>query len=135
MEIDEDIPPGIGPHEGRELELMLATEKPAAMFSDVLPASFDLPDDDFAPHVAAGKIIRRYHEFPPLSGEEYGSRILLFARPGEEWRMERLLEIRLGFFRGGWRASADLEREIGRLLGYDDADIEIFIARALPRFI
>ena len=35
---DEDIiRPEIGSHEGRELTLMLAVEKPVVMFSDVTP--------------------------------------------------------------------------------------------------
>lgn len=37
-----EIPEGIGPHEGKELELMLAGKKPLAMFSDVFPSTLRL---------------------------------------------------------------------------------------------
>ena len=54
-----DAPAGIGPHEFKELELMRAGKKPLAMFCDSVPASYDMPEADFAPDVAAGSIVRR----------------------------------------------------------------------------
>ena len=38
---------------------MRAGRKLMAMFSDAEPASFDMPEGDFAPDVAAGSIVRR----------------------------------------------------------------------------
>ena len=53
------IPEGIGPHEGRELELMLSGEKPLAMFSDVIASGFEWPDAEFQPHVSSGRLIKK----------------------------------------------------------------------------
>ncbi|HNQ91996.1 MAG TPA: hypothetical protein PKI93_03585 [Alphaproteobacteria bacterium] len=58
----------IGPHEGKELELMLASKKHLAIFHDIAPkngtiAEKIIPDRAFAPHVQAGQIIRRQKEF------------------------------------------------------------------------
>jgi hypothetical protein len=58
MDDRPDIPEGIGPHEHRELEMMLADEKPLAMFVDEDPGNFIIPEDDFEPHVQAGTFIK-----------------------------------------------------------------------------
>jgi len=53
--MSEEENPNIGPHDDRELELMLAGRKPLAMFTEVLPLESGLiPEADFAPHVASG---------------------------------------------------------------------------------
>ena len=49
--------PLIGPHEGRELELMLAGKKPLALFSAPTFEAETLPIKDFAPYVDDGLII------------------------------------------------------------------------------
>lgn len=123
---DPQLPPGIGPHEGRELELMLAGEKPLAMFSDV--DGWDgFPDADFAPHVAAGRIVMRETcRSDRMKG--LAIRSLYYALPDEEWRIERMMEIERGFRDGGIRNRPALETEIGRLLGYSEADIRAFLA-------
>ena len=48
-------PPGVGPHEGKELDLMLAGTKPLALFSDAVEGASSFPEADFVPHVAAGR--------------------------------------------------------------------------------
>lgn len=95
-----DIPPEIGPHEGRELELLLAETKPLAMFSDVVPASFEWGEEKFQPHVATGRLIKHEEIIPhaysapyPGGPAPYPGRYVYFARPGEEWRIDRLSAI------------------------------------------
>ena len=119
-------PEGIGPHEGRELELMLAGEKPLAMFSDVIPSDYPWPDELFEPYVASGRLIKREH-LTESQLEGYKVRYLYYALPDEVWRIERVHELNLMSF-GGWcDAAADSCRETGRLLGYQEKDIEAFI--------
>ena len=128
---EEDIPPGIGPHEGKELELMLAGEKPATMFSDVIPPSYDLPEEDFTSHVESGRLVKRDVVITASKSGLYDMRYLLYALPGEEWRIDRLIEIHRDFHQHDKPISRKLEKEIGQLLGYCDQDIQTYIDRLL----
>lgn len=56
---EPQAPPGVGPHELRELELMLAGTKPAAMFGEAVQFRDIIPEDDFAPYVASGRTLKR----------------------------------------------------------------------------
>ncbi|HMA16509.1 MAG TPA: hypothetical protein VKP12_17100, partial [Kiloniellaceae bacterium] len=71
-------PEGIGPHEGRELELMLAGTKPLAMFGDAVGSAQEVPEDDFAPYVAEGRIVRREALYRPRASGAPG-RFVYFA--------------------------------------------------------
>src|SRR5262245_49363302 len=91
-----DVELGIGPHEDRELALMLAGEKPLAMFSEIVPIEAGLvPDEAFEPHVAAGQIIKRevYEAVLPLTVHHPDARLrrVLYALPDEAWRIEAML--------------------------------------------
>ncbi|MEX2642606.1 MAG: hypothetical protein WD270_04090 [Acetobacterales bacterium] len=81
----------IGPHEGRELELMLAGRKPLAMFSDARQHRDLFPEDDFAPHVAAGRIIRGERSFLSHGGIDVVC--IYYALPGEAWRIDAVHRI------------------------------------------
>jgi hypothetical protein len=117
---------GVGPHEGCELELMLAGEKPLAMFGDALGSGYEVPESNFAPYVADGSIVRREAIYrPPAPG--LPGRFVYFARAGQEWRIEALHDINERIFTKQQPASPDIEREIGRLLGYTEAEIEHYI--------
>lgn len=131
--------PEIGPHEGRELELLLAGQKPLAMFTDVpaIETGF-FPEDDFASHVAAGRLVMRvaFEPLPPSPqhGNDLRLRRVLYATPHEAWRMEAMLLVchvaaQLGIWDEG------LERMTGKLLGYTEQQIDAFVARAasLPK--
>ena len=126
MSKDETVPKGVGPHEGRELELMIAGEKPLAMFGDALESACQAPDADFAPYVATGSVVRREEIYrPPESGVP--GRFVYFARVGEEWRIEAMHRINERIFTEQQSTSPDIEREIGRLLGYTEAEIEQYL--------
>lgn len=107
----------LGPHEGWELELMLAGEKPVAVFFD---AREFLPPirDAFAPHVAAGRPIG-HEESTDLTD---GTRLMLLAfafprRHRELRRLPALRDPRSAECRAlPYHEARD--REIGRLLGY-----------------
>jgi hypothetical protein len=126
MEDDFELPPGIGPHEERELELMLAGTKPMAMFSDGLHVSDYFPDADFAPHVEAGKIIRVEEIIPK---PPYQIRYLFFCLPGEEWRIEEALVMSRNLCAGTVKDHDVDSARMGELLGYTQTDIATFIER------
>jgi hypothetical protein len=127
----------IGPHEGRELALMLAGRKPLAMFTEVLPAESGLiPEDHFLPHVRAGRIVMREAFAPalPVAGHpgKLRLRYVLYALPEEAWRIDAMLLLNKVYTRqGGW--DEGLERLIGCLLGYSEADIEAFVKQIARR--
>ena len=79
----------IGPHEGKELELMLSGEKHLALFSDILTANGIseeiIPENAFAPYVASGKITRSQNDLVIQSSNDI-IRIVCFTTPGNLWR-------------------------------------------------
>lgn len=120
------LPDGIGPHEGRECALMLAGQKPMAMFCDVATHSDHFPESEFAPHVEVGTIIRR-EEFYSSLGDAVVTRCLFFALPAHEWRIEEAHLIQKAIFTGQRCATAADDAQLGYLLGYEDADITAFL--------
>lgn len=121
-----ELPPGIGPHEGRELELMLAGPKALAMFCDEIAHSDYFPEQDFAPHLEAGVIVRR-EELYANAGSGVTTRCVYYALPGEEWRVEAAHAIQLLIFSGGRRSTEADDIELGRLLGYTQTEIDTFL--------
>ena len=106
---------------------MLAGKKPLASFGDFVGSEYEVPEADFAPQVADGTFVRRevvYRSQGPLAPGRY----VYFARADEEWRIEAIHQIHERLFVRGESTSPEIEREIGRLLGYAEADIEQYIA-------
>ena len=128
-------PSFLGPHEGRELELMLAGKKHLSVF--FLEEGIEreiFPERQFDLHVAQGIFLKdvRVVNYVSADGEEMSARSVLYATAGEAWRIPamRMIEDVYYSMGRGWRP--DLERVIGSLLGYDRNDVELFIER-LPR--
>jgi hypothetical protein len=126
----ESIRQHVGPHEGRELELMLSGDKPLSMFVEALPTEFkSFSEQDFDRLVSQGKLVKQVSiETIPAPGGKTGKiRRVLYALPSEEWRIKALLLVQ-GLYASlapSWRP--DLERVIGLLLGYSRGDIEKFL--------
>lgn len=125
---EKDLPDGIGPHEGRELELLLTGEKPVARFRlDGLSEEYEAR---FREAVEQGRILEFDFPAPQLHLHRR-----FYCRHGEEWRVkvmdliDRLLADRTlaGF------SEEDLHRLDGTLLGYQKADIDLFIERMRSR--
>lgn len=121
----------IGPHEGKELELMLAGEKSLAMFHDLVPAGGEIaegviPERAFAPHVAAGAIKRFAVDITNAKNGDV-IRYVCFTLPGQEWRAEFLLWMNQEFYAGRLNHSPAHDELIGKLLGYGAADIQDFL--------
>jgi hypothetical protein len=126
-------PAFLGPHEGRELELMLAGKKPLSyFFIEVGVVREVFPEHEFDFHVANGFLVKdvRVEQFiSPEHGEETSARDILYATASEAWRIlaMRMIQDIYRSMGAGWRP--DLERVIGSLLGYDRNDVELFIER------
>jgi len=104
---------------------MLQGKKPFAAFCDEIESSYNeeiIPEKSFAPYVAQGAFSRRevIVEAPP-----HVLRRVLFALPGEEWRMDAYLLLWEVAKKSGWNDS--LERMEGRLLGYEDCQCDFHI--------
>ncbi|MGX9571271.1 hemin receptor [Mesorhizobium sp. f-mel] len=125
-------PPGIGPHNGRELEMMLRGEKPMALFAaEPGMDAEDIGDTRLTPYVAEGYILKFSHFDPATSIEERR-----YCLPTKEWRCKLSLLISR-MCRSGEAfdvfTSNDLARLEGTLLGYPKEDIEMFISHAESR--
>jgi hypothetical protein len=116
--------------------MMLERKKPLAAFCDVHPKNHDaevIPEQDFAPYVEKGTFIKREHI---TASSPHGIRRVLYALPGEEWRIDAYLLLWETAEKAGW--SEGFERMEGRLLGYEDWQIDFHIEnrfkKAAPHF-
>src|SRR5262245_19891114 len=103
----------VGPHEGRELELMLSGSKPLSMFIEpVGETEFEyFPEEEFDKLVVQGKLLKNVtmEMFPDPRGGEEKCRRVLYALPGEDWRI-RAMSLVLELYRSlvpGWRPDLD----------------------------
>jgi tRNA (guanine37-N1)-methyltransferase len=125
----------VGPHEGRELDLMKSGTKPLCMFLvDTAAESAVFPEAAFDVLATQRKWSKRsrIETFPTPNGSFCDYRRVFYALPGEEWRIDAMLQVE-DLYRTllpGWRD--DLERVIGLLLGYNRADIEEFVKSRQP---
>jgi hypothetical protein len=106
---------------------MLAGTKPLAMFSDAVEGAFWFPEAAFAPHVAAGRILRFEDVTPPMA-DGHAIRRLFYCLPGEEWRVAAARELQDRSARRDQPWTDDDDRAMGRLLGYREEDIAAFLA-------
>lgn len=111
----------IGPHEGKEFELMMSGQKPVALIS----APEKMPD--FLEQVKLGNFIMTAsaYELRKQPGVIATDRIYFFARPESRLRMEELAAIFNKNAQSGSFTDDD-HRRIGQLLGYSEDDIEVF---------
>ena len=121
----------IGPHQGRELELMLAGEKQLAIFYDAIVEDQDIseeiiPERAFAPYVAAGRL-RRFTEIVTSPKSAIPVKYVLFTNVGEEWRASAFFWMQRECLEGRRPFDNAYEYFVGRLLGYSEADIAHFI--------
>ena len=130
-------PSFLGPHEGRELELMLEGKKHLNRFYfEVGIERSVFPEDEFDLQVANGFLVKDERIEESISretGELTSSRSILYAAANEAWRIPAMRMIQDIYQRmePGWRP--DLERMKGALLGYDPQDVESFIKNLVKR--
>lgn len=110
----DDLPYKV--HTNRELLLMLNGSKPLSAFSCDVNNDFEsIPEEQFAPHVESGRILKQEHI---LRTEGRSVRHVLYALPDQEWRFAAYLELMQKLILGEW--SEQCERNQGELLGYAD---------------
>lgn len=107
----------IGPHEGKELELMLKNTKNIALFY----SDYDIPDD-FIPYLANGTF--RLEDIKLLDRHNNIFFYYIIYNPAYENEAKYLAYI--------LQKSVDIfdpfyERKIGELLGYSDEDIQYYL--------
>lgn len=102
-----NFPIGLGPHEERELELMLLGQKNIAMFECV--------PQEFESYLQEGRFKYLAHDDYThiIYCPNYEQEVMVFTQLIDESRVR-------GFV-------ADLERKIGQALGYSEQEIEVYL--------
>ena len=118
-------------HTNRELGLMLAKKKPLAHFADrkgSFPKLVQRYLRLFDRHVRGGNIVRQDVLVAPDDCRSYTLHRILFSLPGEEWRMDAMVQLMESPVWG-----PEQERREGELLGYDDWMNDHFLALRYPK--
>ena len=121
----------IGPHQGKELGLMLAGKKKLAVFGDIIPDDGEInetiiPENAFAPHVFSEQIIRIEKI---ISYGDQKHKAVCFTLPGEEWRAHFYLWYQERLFSKMHKYAPSDEFILGALLGYKDEDIRDYLTK------
>lgn len=121
----------IGPHEGKELELMLEGKKHLAIFYDALIEGQSIPEEiipekAFAPYVRKG-LFTRTCKTVTLPKSSIPAFYVCFTQAGEEWRAQAFFWMQQECLEGRRPYDDAYEYFIGRLLGYEEEDIRDFI--------
>jgi hypothetical protein len=119
--------PSIAPHEGRELDLMLDGRKPMALFYAIESEAWIIPEEEFAFHVQSGDIIKAEFSFKPRDSIGPTVRCVLYALPSETARIPQAVEILRPVFEELKAPNDQQERVLGRLLGYTEDDINVYM--------
>jgi hypothetical protein len=104
-----------------------------ASFHDVYPGDSDsriIPEDKFEPFVRKGTISRR--EYIEL-GPHHKIRMVIFALPAEEWRIDAYILMRNASRSVGWNDG--FERMEGYLLGYEEWQCDAYFEARKKRAI
>ncbi len=112
---------------------MLANKKPLSKFSDGKDCFPDVVERylrHFDRHVSSGRIIRRDVFSPPNERRSFTLHQIFFALPGEEWRIDAMIELMES---PSWGIKQ--ERREGELLGYDDWMNDYFLNSLYPNHI
>ncbi len=122
----------IGPHQDKELELMLAGKKNFSVFCEAVIENQEIPetiipDKAFLPYVEKGIFARFSKDF--LSPKmPYPARYVCYTVTGQEWRAKAFLWMHQECLLGNRPFDDAYEFFVGRLLDYEEADIVEFIA-------
>jgi len=111
---------------------MLDGRKHLAVFYDVIQEGRHIPDaiipeTAFAPFVPGRKIMRFTEDIRTMKSNTI-IRYVCFTTPGEEWRANAFFWSKREGFSGRRPFDDAYEFFIGRLLGYEESDIEDFVS-------
>ncbi len=123
----------IGPHEGKELELMLTGEKKLSMFHDSIIDGQEIPEDiipenAFSTHVTKGSI-KRFSQNIRAAKSDGVIRYVFFTLPTEEWRAEFLIWLKQNTLKNEMPNDKAHDILVGQLLGYSEEDIQDYLAQ------
>lgn len=134
----DDLPYKI--HTNRELSMMLAGQKPLAVFAELHPSrseASDIPEPLFQPYVESGRFFREeFIQTASKSEEEVTStgntiRYVFYSLPSEQWRIPAYILLLKAAAKSGW--SEGMERIQGSLLGYEDWQNDAYIEHIAQR--
>ncbi len=114
----------IGPHEGREFELLDDHKKHVAFFHDIVPTrcyEYALRDE---------YDLIQWEVVTPHKSRPITIPYVILFRTSHYTQARRLENLIRHFDRKNWKES---EREIGHILGYSNEAIEYFISTNEPR--
>lgn len=117
-------------HTNFELGLMLAGKKPLAVFCDWSDTALPVVTRYlrlFDRHVGLGTFVKRVEIRAPESPRDPGLWMVLYARPNEAWRIDKMLELKRTMRERAW--TPEDERLEGRLLGYEDWQNDLWLSR------
>ena len=127
-------------HVGRDFDLMLAGEKPLAMFygdADAEPDERIIPEERFDKHVQAGGFIKRAFVFEcavdPRTKMPVRVKYVLYAAASEEWRIAAM-RLALDTMMTMGQADEGLDRIIASLLGYSLEEINDLVASSRKQY-
>jgi len=121
-------------HTNRELRMMLSGTKPLSAFCGQYPPHSDveeIPERLFDPFVEAGRFVKREYVEPLRDGPVRGIHHVLYALPGESWRIDAYILMQDEAARAGWNEG--FERMQGSLLGYESWQNDIHITKMRKR--
>ncbi len=109
---------------------MLKGEKPLSLFYDVVSEEGStcediIPEKEFSSYVDNGTFLRFSQDIFD-SKKDYFIRYVLFTLPNEAWRAEFVLWLKSERFAGRLDHNPAHDHLIGKLLGYQEQDIEDF---------
>lgn len=134
--MSNDEPISYWSHAHRELALLLAGEKPLAVFAQDRVAGFEkidaLSEQDFATHVTAGTLIEnhRTYQMQAKSGQTFEIYYWFYTVPGETWRVNAYCQLLDLQYSGAW--CSHLEWLQGKLLGYSDEENRRHLSQQYP---
>jgi len=127
MTKNDNLPEGVGPHEEKELDLMLSGDKPLTMFSDTIPSSMELPEAEFQPYVENGFLVKKETITKVPNYKDITLRHIYYAPKDEAWRIDAMIEINNTVFSGTRPITDEEEKETGYLLGYTPEQVSIYL--------
>lgn len=116
----------LGPHEGKELELMLKGQKNISLFF----SDYGIPEV-FSPYIESGMFKLRTVEVELIEQLEYPFSYYIIYKNGYSGDVDYLISL---LKEGRDKFNPAIERKIGELLGYDNEDIEFYIANFIEFF-
>lgn len=126
-----------GPHQGKELELMLAGEKNLAIFYEALIEGQEIPEEiipekTFAPYVEKNIVTRFSRDFISAKSP-IPIHFVCFTTCGNEWRAEAFFWTKEQCFSGKRPFDDAYEFFVGRLLDYTEEDILHYLDHSKQR--